>query len=133
MISGSFASFLESRLDASYSVAIVFSFVVLVITGIVLSRVLAVSIGKVVKMTILRFVDRFTGALLGLLLGMVVGSLLVTLTLELPLDRDFQKKVARSSMGLFLRPIAGQMFDWVAHHGAKSKSFEEFFRNSNKV
>jgi len=133
VLAGTLAEFLETRLDASYSLALVLSFVALVLVGILLSRLVAVAIGKVVKMTILRVIDRLTGAMLGLLLGMLIASLLITLTLEVPLPQDLRKDVAKSSMVLFLRPIAGQVYDWVAAHGSKSKRFEDFFKNSQSV
>jgi hypothetical protein len=36
-------------------------------------------------------------------------------------------------MALFLRPVAGQLFDWVVAHGAKSKQFEDFFKQGKTV
>jgi uncharacterized membrane protein required for colicin V production len=94
---------------------------------------LAVSVAKIVKMTMLRVLDRVTGALLGLIMGMIVASLLIAVTLELPFPPQFRKDIASSSMVLFLRPMAGQVFNWVAAHGAKGKHFEEFFRHGNTV
>jgi uncharacterized membrane protein required for colicin V production len=129
VLSGSLASFLETRLDASYSLALVLSFVTLVLVGIALSHLLAVAVGKVIKMTMLRVLDRVTGAMLGLIMGMIVASLLITVTLELPLPKDFRRDVAGSSMALFLRPMAGQVFDWIAAHGEQAKHFEDFFRH----
>ena len=90
-------------------------------------------VGKVVKMTILRVVDRVTGAMLGLLIGMIIASLVITVALELPTQPQFRKDVVRSSMVLFLRPVAGQLFDWLAAHGPKAKEFEEIFRNAREV
>jgi hypothetical protein len=66
-------------------------------------------------------------------MGMLVASLLIAVTLELPAPPQFRKDVAKSSMVLFLRPIAGQVFDWLVAHGSKSKEFEDFFRNSKSV
>jgi membrane protein required for colicin V production len=133
MLAGSLASFLESRLNASYSLALVMSFVALVLLGSIASHWIAVAVGRVVKMTILRMIDRFTGAVLGLIMGMIVASLLITITLELPLASQFRRDVAKSSMALFLRPIAGQLYNWIVAHGSKARQFEDFFKHGKTV
>ncbi len=74
-----------------------------------------------------------TGAALGLIMAMLVSSLIITLTLELPLSRTFRNKVARASMSLFLRPVAGQVFNWVIDRTSRSHRFEDIFKRSNTV
>ena len=133
MMAAPVARLLESRFDAPYSVWLVVGFLLLVVLGLVLTHLLAVAVGRVVRMTILRMVDRFTGAVLGLIMGMIISSLLITLALELPLPDRFRRDVAKSSMSLFLRPIAGQVFNWVVARTPKSIHFEDIFKHNNSV
>lgn len=133
MLAGRVADYLETRLDSSYSLALVVSFVILVGIGIVASHFIAVGAGRVIKMTILGFVDRLSGALLGLLMAMIVSSLLITVTLELPFPKPFHRRVASSSMGLFLRPVAGQVFNWLTARAPGDIRFEDFFRRGKTV
>lgn len=133
MMAGSLARFLESRFDAPYSVFLVIAFVILLVAGLGLTHVLAMAVGRVIKMTILKLVDRFTGAVLGLIMGMIIGSLLITATLELPFPDSFRREVAKSSMALFLRPIAGQVYNWVTDRTSAGRSFEDIFKEGNKV
>ena len=133
MLAGAVANFLQVRFDASYSVWLVVGFIALLIAGLSVTRLIAVGFGKAIKMTILKTIDRLTGAGLGLVMGMLIASLLITLTLEVPLSRSFRKDVATSSMGLFLRPIAGQVFNWIVVRTFKSNHFEDFFKRSNTV
>jgi uncharacterized membrane protein required for colicin V production len=123
----------EDRFGWEYSVALVIGFIVIVIAGLVATHLIALAIGRVVKMTILRMVDRFTGAALGLITAMVAASLLITVTLELPLSDRFRKDVATAEMSLFLRPIAAQIYNWIAARASDSIHFEEVFERGNKV
>lgn len=132
LMSGAVARYLEARFAAPYSVWLVAGFIGLVLVGLLLTRLLAVAIGKVVKMTILNMVDRFAGAVLGLIMGGLVASLLIWVTLELPFPRELRRDVATSSMGLYLRPIAGQVFDWVVSHRTNIH-FEDLFKQGRTV
>lgn len=133
IMAGSAARFMSRHFEVGYSVALVVGFILLVIAGLVATHFLAMAIGRVIKMTILRMVDRFTGAVLGLITAMLVGSLLISLTLELPVSARFQRDVAKSSMVLFLRPIAGQVFNWVVARTSKHIRFEDIFKRGNTV
>ncbi|MCZ6766520.1 MAG: CvpA family protein, partial [bacterium] len=108
-------------------------FGVLLTIGLVVTHVLAVAVGRVIKMTILRLVDRFTGAILGLIMGMFVASLLITVTLELPFPRKFREQVAESSMSLFLRPVAGQVYNWVVSRASDRWDFDKIFKRGTTV
>jgi len=133
MMSGAVARYLEVKWDAPYSVWLVVGFGVLLAIGLVLTHLLAVAVGRVVKMTILRLVDRFTGAMLGLIMGMFVASLLITVILELPFPRKFREEVAESSMSLFLRPVAGQVYNWVVSRASDRWDFDEIFKRATTV
>ena len=84
-------------------------------------------------MTLLGWVDRFAGAALGLILAMIISSLLITVTLELPLPRDLQQDVRKASVSLFLRPIVGQVFNFIVAHGPRAVHFEEIFKKSDSI
>jgi uncharacterized membrane protein required for colicin V production len=133
LLAGGVARFAERHFDIAYSAALVISFILLVVAGLVATHFAALAIGRVVKMTILRMVDRFTGAVLGLITAMLVASLMITVTLEMPLSRSLRNDVAGASMSLFLRPMAGQMFNWVIDRTSGSIHFEDIFKRSNTV
>jgi uncharacterized membrane protein required for colicin V production len=133
LLGGELANLAEDRFSLPYSPALAVASVVLFLAGLILVRLLAKAVGKVVKMTLLGWVDRFAGAALGLVVAMIVSSLLVTLTLELPFPRTIQRDVQRASLSLFVRPIAGQIFNFIVAHGPKSVHFEEIFKESETI
>lgn len=133
LMAGSLATYVEQKLDASYSVALVVSFIFIVIACLVLTHFVALGFGRLAKMTILKVVDRLTGAGLGLIFGMIVCSLAISLVLELPLSDRFRNDVARASMSLFLRPIAGEVYNWVVDRLSGEKHFEDIFKRGNTV
>jgi membrane protein required for colicin V production len=133
LLGGLLANVLEQQFGIPYSPALVIASIALFFAGLVLTHFIAKGLGKVVKMTLLGWVDRFAGAALGLILAMIISSLLITVTLELPLPRNFQQDVRRASVSLFLRPIAGQVFNFIVAHGPKAVHFEEIFKKSDSV
>ncbi len=133
LLGGLFANLLEKQFSMPYSPALVIASIALFFFGLVLTHFVAKGIGKVVKMTLLGWVDRFAGACLGLILAMIISSLLISVTLELPIPRDVQQDVRKASVSLFLRPIAGQVFNFIVAHGPKAVHFEEIFKKSDSV
>jgi membrane protein required for colicin V production len=133
LLGGVFAQLLEERVAIPYSPALVISSIVLFFLGLVLTHMIAKAVGKAVKMTLLGWVDRLAGAGLGLIMAMIIASLLITATLEVPLPKAFQREVSRASVTLFLRPVAGQIFNWVVAHGPKAVQFEEIFKRSETI
>ena len=96
LLSGAVAEWLEQQFQFPYSVALVVGFIALVLLGLFGSRFIATVVSKIVKMTVLNFVDRLAGGVLGLIFGMIICSLLITAALELPFDYDFRREVASS-------------------------------------
>jgi uncharacterized membrane protein required for colicin V production len=133
LLGGLLANFLETKFSIPYSPALVIASITLFFSGLVLTHFVAKGLGKVVKMTLLGWVDRFAGAALGLILAMIISSLLITVTLELPLPRDIQQDVRKASVSLFLRPIAGQVFNFIVAHGPRAVHFEEIFKKSDSI
>jgi uncharacterized membrane protein required for colicin V production len=133
LLGGVVARMLEARFDVAYSPALVVASIVLFFAGLMLTHLLAKAIWRVVKMTLLGWVDRLSGAVLGLIMAMIISSLLITVALELPLSKGLQKDVQKASVSLFLRPIAGQVFNWIVAHGPKARHFEEIFKKSETI
>ena len=133
LMSNAVAEYLAKQFQFPFSVALVIGFVALVLLGLVASRFIATVVSKIVKMTVLRFVDRLAGGILGLIFGMILCSLLITAVLELPFDYDFRHDVARSQVSLFLRPIAGEVFDWILAHAPTDLQYEDIFKHGNSV
>jgi membrane protein required for colicin V production len=132
-----FASFLagyvEDRTPLPYSPALVISFVAIFIAGIVGFHFLALAVQKLIRMTLLGWVDRVTGAVLGLITAMLVGSLLISLTLELPVSTQIRNDFDRSSVSNFLRPVAPRIFNFITSYGGERIHYESIFKKSDST
>ncbi|MEJ2720260.1 MAG: CvpA family protein [bacterium] len=133
LFGGMVARVLADRLGVSYSPALVVASIVLFFAGLMLTHFLAKLVGRAVKMTLLGWVDRFSGAMLGLLMAMIIASLLITFSLELPLPRKTQREIQGATVSLFLRPVAGQIYNWIVAHGSAPSRFEEIFKRSETI
>ena len=133
LLGGVLANCVEHRFNLPYSTSLIVVSIILFFAGLMMTHLLAKAVGRVVKMTLLGWVDRIAGAALGLIVAMILGSLLITLTLGLPLSRPFQRDVQRASVSLFLRPIAGEIFNFVVAHGPRAVHFEEIFKEKGTV
>ena len=132
MLGGWVARFLDLRTSLPYSTSLVVASIVLFFAGLLVTHFLARAISRVVKMTLLGWVDRLAGAALGLVIAMILSSLLVTLMLAFPFPKSVQKDVQRSSVSLFVRPIAGQLFNFLVARGSGAR-FEEIFKEKETV
>jgi len=133
LLGGLLANFAEHRFNFPYTTSLIVGSIVLFFAGLMVTHLLARAVGRVTKMTLLGWVDRIAGAALGLIVAMILGSLLITLTLGMPLPRTFQRDVQRASVSLFLRPIAGEIFNFVVAHGPRAVHFEEIFKEKETV
>jgi membrane protein required for colicin V production len=127
------ASVLQEHTPLPYSPSLVISFLVLFIAGMVAFHFLAISFQKLIRMTFLGWVDRLCGAMLGLIIGLIVSSLIVSLVLELPVSRKARNAVESSEVGLFVRPIAPWLFDFVFSHGGGGVDYESIFKRGGPV
>jgi uncharacterized membrane protein required for colicin V production len=132
LFGGWVARFLDAHTVLPYSTSLVVASIVLFFTGLLITHLVARGVGRVVKMTLLGWVDRLAGAGLGLVMAMIVSSLLITLTLKLPFPKTVQRDVQRASVSLFLRPIAGQIFNFLVAHGSGAR-FEEIFKENDTI
>ncbi|UCH82922.1 MAG: CvpA family protein, partial [Candidatus Latescibacterota bacterium] len=73
LFGGFVARMLEARLDIAYSPALIVSSIILFFTGLVVTHLIAKTVGRAVKMTLLGWVDRLSGALLGLIMAMIIA------------------------------------------------------------
>lgn len=133
LLGGVLANFADHRFSLPYSTTLIVGSIVLFFAGLMMTHLLSKAVGRVVKMTLLGWVDRIAGAALGVIVAMILASLLITLTLGLPLSRTFQRDVQRASVSLFLRPIAGEIFNFVVAHGPRAVHFEEIFKEKETI
>jgi len=133
LLGGVLADYAVKRFTLPYSPTLVVTSIVLFFAGLVVTHLVSRAISRVVKMTLLGWVDRLAGAVLGFLIAMIVSSLLITLTLQLPFSRSFQRDVQRSSISLFVRPLAGQIFNFLVAHGPRAVHFEEIFKKADRI
>jgi membrane protein required for colicin V production len=133
LFGGLVAGYVDRRFNLPYSTSLIVASIVLFFAGLMLTHLLARAVGRVTKLTLLGWVDRVAGAALGLIIAMILGSLLITLTLGMPLSRTFQRDVQRASVSLFLRPIAGEIFNFVVAHGPRAIHFEEIIKERETV
>jgi membrane protein required for colicin V production len=133
LFAGLLANALERHVSLPYSPSLVIAFLALFIGGMIGFHFLALSIQKLIRMTFLGWVDRLCGAMLGLIIGMVVTSLLITVTLELPVSREVRVNVERSSVSMFVRPIAPWLFNFVFSHGERGVDFNAIFKRGGLV
>jgi membrane protein required for colicin V production len=132
MLGGWVAKFLDARTSLPYSTALVVSSIVLFFAGLLVTHFVARAISRVVKMTLLGWVDRIAGAALGLVIAIILSSLLVTLVLAFPFPKSVQKDVQRSSVSLFVKPVAGQLFNFLVARVSGAR-FEEIFKESETI
>ncbi len=79
--------------------ALLVTWAVLFFLGLVLSRVLASLLTKLVNMTVLGWVNRMGGALLGMLIGMLFASVLLQVISHVPGGQQVKAEYQRSSIG----------------------------------
>ena len=126
------ARFLDLKTALPYSTSLVVASIVLFFGGLLVTHFLARAISRVVKMTLLGWVDRLAGAALGLVVAMILSSLLVSVVLVLPFPKTIQKDVRSASLSLYVRPIAGQLFNFLVARGSGAR-FEEIFKEKETV
>jgi membrane protein required for colicin V production len=132
LLGGWAARFIDLKTALPYSTSLVVASIVLFFSGLLVTHLLARAIGRVVKMTLLGWVDRLAGAALGLIVAMILSSLLITVALELPFPKAVQTDVRRASVSHFLRPVAGQLFNFLVAHGSTAR-FEEIFKKGETI
>lgn len=90
----------------STNAALVTSWVVLILGGLIASRLLAVLISKLVHLTILGWLDRLGGAVCGGIIGLLVASLFVTALAYVPGGAGLYASSQRGPTGRFIAGAA---------------------------
>jgi membrane protein required for colicin V production len=133
LFAGWLAAVFQKHLSLPYSPSLVIAFLVIFIVGMIAFHFLAISLQKLIHMTFLGWVDRLCGAMLGLIIGMIISSLLVSAVLELPVSKDVRRAVERSSVSMFVRPVAPWLFDVVFSHGRHGIDYESIFKHGGPI
>lgn len=132
-----FASWLATLLQEygglPYSPALVISFTLLFVAGMVAFHFLGKFVHNLVHLTFLGWVDRFAGGALGLIVAMLIGSALIALVLELPVSDDVREGVENAKVSMFLQPMAPALFDFVFEHGEKGIGADKILRRGDSI
>jgi len=91
--------------------AMVIAFLAVFVGGMVAFHFVAIAAQRVVRTTFFGWVDRLCGAMTGLLFSLFVASILVSVALELQMSERVRASVEDSSVGMFVQPIAGWVFN----------------------
>lgn len=127
------ATYLADDMGIPYTPALIIGFIAIFIISLLLFRFFAFAMQKIIRWTLLGWIDRLTGALLGLLIGMIVASMLIWFFLALPIPSVVRNGLERSHMSMFLQPVAPRIFNLVFDHGPKNINFEKVFKKSESV
>ncbi len=91
--------------------ALLLTWAALFFAGLLLSRLLAAMISKLVRLTILRWLDRWGGALVGVALGTLVASVLLVAASSVPGGVKIQTAYDRSAVGRFIFYAAPNLYE----------------------
>jgi len=90
--------------------ALVVTWVILVVTGLLLTRMLAWSLSKVLRVSVLGWVDRWGGAACGLLIGTLVASVILVAISQVPGGETIQVGFEKRPVGKFVFRAAPQLY-----------------------
>jgi len=110
MLGSWIAALLSGHTSVPHAPALVMSFLVVFVGGLIAFHFVAISTQRLIHTTLFGWVDRACGAMIGLLAATLVASVLTSVALELPLSRRVRAGVENSSVGMFVQPIAGWLF-----------------------
>ncbi|MCP4574300.1 MAG: CvpA family protein [bacterium] len=90
----------------STSASLVTAWIVLILGGLLAARALAILVSKILRMTILGWLDRLGGMICGAVLGLIVASLMVTALLYVPGASGLYARSQRDTAGRFIAGAA---------------------------
>jgi len=91
--------------------ALLLTWASLFFAGLLLSRFLATLISKMVRLTVLRWLDRWGGALVGVALGTLVASVLLVAASSVPGGVKIQTAYDESALGRFIFYAAPNLYE----------------------
>jgi len=112
------ASFFAGHSSIPYAPALVVSFILVFVAGMVAFHFVAIAAQKLIHTSLLGWFDRACGAALGLVAATLIVSILATFALELPLSGELRRALDSSTVVNFVQPIAAWLFDMAIPHGA---------------
>lgn len=127
------AAYMADKTGIPYTPALMIGFAAIFLMSLLMFRLFAIAMQRIIRWTLLGWIDRLTGALLGLLIGMIVASMVIWFTLALPLPITVRARIERSQMSMFLKPVAPQIFNLVFDHGTRSVNFEKVFKKDKSA
>lgn len=104
---------LESWLGIGQAAAFYSSWAVVLIGGVVLVRLLAAGLRKVVHLTLVGWLDRVGGGALGLTFGLVLVSCLFLLVYTIPVTEELRAEMQDSEPAEFVLHFAPTLYDVV--------------------
>jgi uncharacterized membrane protein required for colicin V production len=112
---------LAHKLDVSDRAAFVTAWAVVLIAGVVAVRLLAAGASKLVRLSIVSWLDRTGGLILGLAFGAVISSCLLIALLAVPVDRHLKDEVRDERFTGALLNVAPAVYDLLrsAHDGER--------------
>lgn len=96
------APWMMDRTGLPESAALLVTWAALFFAGLLLSRLLATVLTKLINLTILGWVNRLGGALVGMVLGMVVASVLLLAISHVPGGESVSARYQESAVGRFI-------------------------------
>ncbi len=98
------------RTGAAEEPALLITWALLFLAGLILSRLVAVLLSKLIHLTILGWLDRLGGAVLGAAIGVLLSSAVVLLLSQLPGGGDIQRDYQASGFGRFIYGAAPSVY-----------------------
>jgi len=90
----------------STNASLVTAWIVLILGGLMASRLLAVLVSRIVRLTILGWLDRLGGAVCGAIIGLIIASLLMTALVYVPGGGGLYAASQREPAGRFIAGAA---------------------------
>ena len=107
--------------------ALLVTWAALFFAGLLLSRLLATLISKMIRLTILGWVDKMGGALVGMALGVFVSSLVLLVISQMPGGNSIKSEYQETSFGQFIYYAAPTFYQTARKLGGQ-KADEMFKR-----
>ena len=98
------------RTGADESPALLITWAVLFFGGLILSRMIATLVSKLIRLTILGWLDRWGGALMGAVLGTIIASVVVILLCQAPGGNKLQSTYLEQPLGRFIYYAAPNLY-----------------------